>query len=129
MSKPPPRQRDIYGAQQAAMTPLKLAGVRGIVWRECRKVASPMLQEQMGAEKRVAHFFHEKRWVHENVEIKGEKPKMASLSEKEWQALSKSWEQDAIANKPKKDSSKPGQSYRSPKPFNTPFADLKGKLK
>lgn len=126
--KPPPRSRDIHGAAREAMTPLKLAGVRGLIWRQAEFIASPQLQKAYGGDPKLPQVFAERLWIfHVKAEsLHGEKPQLASMDLDSWRQLAEVW---ALK---KKVPSKPRQHDKlrhfENKSFNAPFSDLKNRI-
>lgn len=73
-------------------SPLRVGGVRAIIYRQIQRIASPLIQDEKGGSKQIPHLFHESLWVHN--EIVGDVAVMATYSETEWARLAKRWLED-----------------------------------
>ena len=62
---------------------------RAILWPTLRRIAGPILQEQMGGDRHVPQFFDHRLWSVKLIE--GAKPILWTLTGDEWRTIAQRW--------------------------------------
>jgi hypothetical protein len=69
--------------------PIRVGGIRALIWPKSKMIAGPVLQVKYGGSKRIPQLFDLQFWTVSPLEL--EKPVMVTMDEHEWMALAARW--------------------------------------